>query len=311
METDLPKHNKVTGFSYDQDKCFLGLSGPVVKDQVLDCVLIPVPYDETMSFQTGSKESPAAILRSSYQLEDYDWESGIDLSSYVIATCNAVAIPAESPKKVISGIETVVSRILQDHEVGLVGLIGGEHSISVGGARALTKNKEEVSVLYLDAHADLRDEYLGTKWGHASGARRISEFAQITLGGVRTISQDEIKFAEEKGISISFWDGKKPSNEFIEQLLDNLNGDVYLSLDLDVLDPHLVGNVGNPEPGGMDWVTLMDLLDVLIAQHNLLGFDICELVPSPGSELGSYAAAKIIHRIISRYILSKNIRPSQ
>ena len=104
-----------------------------------------------------------------------------------------------------------------------------------------------------------------------------------------------------------FGSSKISSEHFLDQLFSRLKTDVYLSLDLDVLEPHLVGNVGNPEPGGMDWYTLMNLLNRLIRNHNLLGFDICELVPLPGSELGSYATAKIIHKIISEYLSAKII----
>ena len=307
MSNDSTENDLDMGFSYDQDNCFLGLSSPILKDQPLDCVLIPVPYDSTMTFQTGSKYSPESILKSSYQLEDYDWQLGIDLSSYTIATANPVDVSGEDPRQVITDIEADVIGILNRHEVGLIGLIGGEHSISIGGARAITKFNTEVSVLYLDAHADLRDEYSGTKWGHASGARRISEFADVVLGGIRSISLEEMEFAEKERLHVSFWDRNISSEHFLDQLFSRLKTDVYLSLDLDVLEPHLVGNVGNPEPGGMDWYTLMNLLNRLIRNHNLLGFDICELVPLPGSELGSYATAKIIHKIISEYLSTKII----
>lgn len=297
-------------FNTDQDNCFLGLSKPVTYNQPLDCVLVPVPYESTMSFQTGSKESPGSIIMSSYQLEDYDWELDIDLSSYSIATTNPVEITIDGPQAMINQIELSIHSLLEKHEVKLVGLIGGEHSISVGAAKALKTHNKDMSVLYLDAHADLRDSYMGSSWGHACGARRISEFTDITLGGIRSISSEEVDYAKQKGIPVSFWNGQTSSDVFIDKLLSTLNRDVYLSLDLDVLDPHIVGNVGNPEPGGLDWNILMNLIYRLISKHNLVGFDICELVPVPGNYLGSYAAAKIIYKIMADYIYINTLTSS-
>tara|TARA_A100001037_G_scaffold306707_1_gene354346 strand:- start:9788 stop:10687 length:900 start_codon:yes stop_codon:yes gene_type:complete len=288
-------------FSTDKDSCFLGLRAPA-KNEPLECLLVPVPYDSTMSFQTGSKDSPAAIMKASYQLEDYDWELEIDLSDYAIATTEALKVETLQPEDMIGGIESAVKHIMNTHDVKLLGLIGGEHSISTAGARALRSRFESLSVLYLDAHADLRDDYQGTRWGHASGARRISEFTNITIAGVRSISYEEVQFAKMHNVPIVFWNGKSAPETFIDQALEHLNTNVYLSLDLDVLEPHVIGNVGNPEPGGMDWITLMDLLKTLTTRHNLVGFDICELVPVPGNELGSYAAAKIIYKLISNNI---------
>ena len=182
----------------------------------------------------------------------------------------------------------------------LVGVIGGDHSVCIGSALAHLEHYPQMSVLYLDAHADLKDEYLGTSWGHSSGARRIHERCPVTLAGVRVMAPDERDYLREQSIPTFGW--PPPSGEtaegFAERVSASLNHQVYISLDLDVLDPSLMSAVGTPEPGGMFWNDMMDILARVAACHQIVGFDVNELAPRDGPPACTYTAAKLIYKII-------------
>ncbi|HCG91425.1 MAG TPA: agmatinase [Dehalococcoidia bacterium] len=283
---------------------FLGMDYSHLETIVPDCVIVPIPYDSTVSFNTGSRHSPKAIIQASIELEDYDWETGVNFADYVIWTTAPIDADMRGPEYMLSKIKTVINDLISQN--CLIGLIGGEHSISVGGAQAFSENFDDFSVLYLDAHADLRDEYMGTKWGHASGARRICEFSDLVIAGIRSISLDELEFARMTGIPMLFWDRNVNLENFVAEILGKLNTNVYLSLDLDVLDPSVTGTVGNPEPGGMTWMDIVFILGEISKYRNIVGFDLSELIPDGNNTSGIYAASKLIYKIMGNSIAKKS-----
>ncbi len=262
-------------------------------------VLIPVPYDSTTSFKTGARDGPESIISASYGLEDYDPELAMDVSEIGIHTTDALEPHMGGPGPMVERVRRVVSALLEDKKTHLkrtLGLIGGEHSITAGSVQAHVEAYPSLSVLYLDAHADMRGEYMGTPWGHASAARRVSEICPISLAGVRSLSQEEHEFIRSKKVPFSFSPGVGEDVP-LDVILAGLSDTVYVSVDLDVLDPSLMPAVGTPEPGGLSWLQLVSLLRKVGESRRIVGFDVCELAPSQGPAACSYIAAKLVYKL--------------
>jgi len=260
--------------------------------------LIPVPYDSTTSFRSGSRDGPEAMISASYGLEDYDFELELDASEIGIHTTGAIEPHMAGPGPMTQRIKDVVTTYLDMGKT--VGLLGGEHSITIGSVQAHIEAYPSLSVLYLDAHADLRDEYMGTPFGHASAARRAYECCPIALAGVRSLCQEEHDFIRNNDIPVWYWQPETrddPSGDSLERVLDGLSDTVYVSVDLDVLDPALMPAVGTPEPGGMAWHQLVSLLAKVAESCRIVGFDVCELAPADGPPACSYTAAKLVYKL--------------
>ncbi|MCH8108215.1 MAG: agmatinase [Chloroflexi bacterium] len=259
-------------------------------------VLIPVPYDSTTSFRSGSREGPEAIITASYGLEDYDFELELDVSEIGIHTTGALEPHMAGPSPMTERVRDAVATYLDLGKT--VGLLGGEHSITIGSVQAHVEAYPSLSVLYLDAHADLRNEYMGTPYGHASAARRVFECCPLSLAGVRSLCQEEHDFIRKNNVPVWYWDPNSDRSP-PEGVLDGLSDTVYVSVDLDVLDPALMPAVGTPEPGGMTWHELVSLLGKVAESRRIVGFDVCELAPADGPPACSYAAAKLVYKLVA------------
>ena len=265
-------------------------------------VVIPVPYDGTTSFRTGSRYGPAAIIDASRHLEDFDVELGCDPSASGIYTLPELTPDASGPARVVEQVREVVADNLESAKVPV--LVGGEHSLALGAVRACAERYGDLSVLYLDAHADLRDSYMGTKWGHATVARRISEACPIVEVGVRSISEEEFDFAQsEQGVEIHFWPTHQDELDLYSDVCGQLSPNVYLSIDLDVLDPSIMPAVGTSEPGGMNWWDITRLIREVSRRSRIVGFDVLELSPEEGPVACSSTAARLIYKVMG-YILT-------
>ena len=300
------------------DQCELENSG---------AVLIPVPYDSTASFRGGAGEGPAAMIQASGALEDYDLELDLDVSQIGIHTAPFLEPHLGSPELMVQRVRQAVATYLRPDRV--VGVLGGEHSITAGAVQAHLDQDPELSVLYLDAHADLRDEYMGTQWGHASGARRIHAWCPLVLVGVRSICEEERDYlnscqvepqrvrhggsgrsqpgsamgAQSNApaspvISTFFWPNND-ENSLTTEVISRLGDRVYVSVDLDVFDPSVMAAVGTPEPGGMSWNQVTGLLRAVAESRRIVGFDVCELAPREGPVACTYTAAKLVYKLIA------------
>lgn len=260
-------------------------------------VLIPVPIDSTTSFRTGARHGPAAIIAASAALEDYDIELGVDVADFGIYTTPPLEPHVGDPHQMMERVRAAVSHYASQGSGKLTGVIGGDHSATIGSALAHLKRHPDLSVLYIDAHADLRDEYQGTTWGHSSGARRIAEYCPVSLIGVRALALEEREFIEASGIPTCYW---PPANQAdVLDIIAGLGPRVYVSVDLDVLDPSEMPAVGTPEPGGMRWLELTGLLRQVCQERHIVGFDICELAPDQGLPAHSYTAAKLVYKLLA------------
>ena len=268
--------------------------------------IIPVPYDSTTSFRSGSRDGPEAMITASYGLEDYDFELELDVSEIGIHTTGAIEPHMAGPGPMTERIKSVVGDYLTMGKT--IGLLGGEHSITIGSVQAHVEAYPDLSVLYLDAHADLRNEYMGTPYGHASAARRAYECCPIALAGIRSMCQEEHDFIRENNIPVWYWDSNSLNSSW-ESILDSLSGSVYVSVDLDVLDPALMPAVGTPEPGGLAWHQLVSLLGKVAESRRIVGFDVCELAPADGPPACSYTAAKLVYKLVA-YACRNKSQPS-
>ncbi len=273
---------------------FLALPPDQSALETASAVLIPVPIDSTTSFRSGARYGPAAIITASAGLEDYDLELGIDVAELGIHTAPALEPHVGDPEQMASRVRQAVAYYQSQNK--LTGVIGGDHSAAIGSALACLDKYPGLSVLYIDAHADLRDEYQGTGWGHGSAARRIAEHCPVSLVGVRTLALEERDFIEQAGIRVCYW---PPGDGYVDDIIAGLSPQVYVSVDLDALDPAEMAAVGTPEPGGMRWLELVGLLRRVAEQRQVVGFDVCELAPNEGPPANSYTAAKLVYKLVA------------
>ena len=257
-------------------------------------VLIPVPYDSTTSYRGGARDGPAAIIAASGQMEDYDPELDLDVAELGIHTTPALEPHMGGPALMVQRVREAVASCIAPGRV--VGVLGGEHSLTAGSVQAHFDAFPSLSVLYLDAHADLRDEYQGTPWGHASAARRAFDHCPVVLAGVRSLCLEERDFIRDNGIPV--W-RCPPDGSLLpaEDIASALGDEVYVSVDLDVFDPSLMSAVGTPEPGGLSWTQVVSLLRRVGESRKIVGFDVCELSPGEGPTACSYTAARLVAKL--------------
>ena len=258
-------------------------------------VVLPVPYEATTSYRKGTQDGPAAIIRASAEMEDYDAETASE-------PCAAGIHTAPPLEPALGGPGAMAERVAQ--AVGAyadagkrVALLGGEHSLSSGAVAALAGRVPGLSVLVFDAQADLRDEYQGSRHSHACATRRILDHAPATVVGVRSLTAEEAAFAAERNVPL-FRRGPDPIVD-VDAIAATLGPDVYVSFDLDALDPSLMAAVGTPEPGGLGWWEALRILRAVGERRRIVGFDVVELAPGEGPESCAYTAAKLAYKLIA------------
>ncbi|MDH4268746.1 MAG: agmatinase [Dehalococcoidia bacterium] len=275
---------------------FAGLEAPYSNLQQAKTVILPVPYDSTSEWRSGSRHGPQAIIDASQYLELYDLELDRQIYKVGISTLPQVEPLLSSPQDMIDRVYTVVKGLIQKEKFVL--LLGGEHSLSLGAVRAFNEAFPALSVLQLDAHADLRNEYLGTKYGQACVMRRIFELCPISQVGVRSLSWEEKQFLRQNKLTPFYMSGLASNTDSIDQIADSLTEDVYVTLDVDVLDPSIMPAVGTPEPDGMSWRQVLDIIEGVALHKHVVGFDLMEFCPQEGPGSCAFLLAKLAYRFI-------------
>jgi agmatinase len=275
---------------------FGGLDAECIVYEAAKYVVLPVPYDLTSTYEPGSRKGPAAILAASANMELYDEELQKETYRDGIYTASAVETDARGPKYMVDAVQQAVADILVDRKIPV--MLGGEHSISFGAALAMKNAYPDISVLHFDAHADMRDQYQGSPFSHACVARRIYETCPIVQVGIRSMSMNEAVFMKENRVKSYSADFVLDDPHWIETILQHLAGDVYISIDLDALDPAVMPATGTPEPGGISWRHILKLLQVVSKKCKVRGFDVVELSPIPGMVAPDFLATKMIYRIM-------------
>ncbi|MFH1478250.1 MAG: agmatinase [Candidatus Omnitrophota bacterium] len=265
-------------------------------------VIVPVPYGKTVSYKKGTEHGPLAILKASDNLELFDEELNLETYKFGIATLPFLKVGGLKPEKMISRVEKNVSKVLEKEKFPIV--IGGEHSVTIGAIKAVRKKHSDFSVLYFDAHSDLRDSYNHSKYNHACVARRILEYAGIVEVGIRSFSKEENDFSVENKLNVIKMLDVLEDKDIKNSIKRGLKQKVYISIDLDVFDPSIMPSVGTPEPGGMSWYGFLNILKEVIKEKHIVGFDVVELCPTRNMVRSDFFAAKLIYKTLG-YIFSK------
>jgi len=275
---------------------FLDMDEEFAQEQNARYVLLPVPYDGTSTFIKGADKGPQAIIEASDSLELYDVVYGFEAYTAGIFTDHS-QLDLSSPDAMA---ESVYRRVCHFMELGkTVGLLGGEHSVSVGAIRAAKERHPNLSVLQIDAHADLRDEYHGSPLNHACVMRRAQTMgANVVQVGIRNVCIEEKEYVvKENTFYAHEIAGANP--EWMDRVCYRLTDEVYLTIDLDGLDPSVLPATGTPLPGGLSWYELTRLLDKVAKNRKIVGFDVVELCPQPDNVVSDVLAATLVYRIIT------------
>lgn len=287
----------MTNFSYPTLEPFNFLGLTEQDYQKAKIVILPVPYSSTTYWGSGTKEGPRAIIDASRHIELYDIEVKNNPSKKGIFTLEQLEPSKNSPKETILRIKNVVDKILKDKKFPLI--LGGEHSITLGAILSFKQKFSDFSVLQIDAHTDLRDEFEGTKYHHANVMRRIRDLKLPAVQvGVRSVSKEEMEYVKRKKIDTIFYAPQIP----VEKIISTLKKNVYLTFDLDALDPSIMPSVGTPEPGGLGWYETLGLIKEVSKKRKIIGADVVELDPIPGVIAPDFLAAKLVYKI-TNYIL--------
>ncbi len=265
-------------------------------------VILPVPYDATTTYQAGTRNGPRALIEASRCLEFYDEETGKNFSGVGVCTLDEM--------EVVDDAEKMVNRVCEGTRVLLgdnkkVVMIGGEHSISSGAVRAHLEKYPDLTVLHVDAHADMRDELGENRYNHGCVARRISEMCPIVSVAVRSIAEEEAEHIRNSSkIKIFFAKDIHNSTAWMDEVVKSLGKNVYITIDLDAFDISIMPSVGTPQPGGLQWYQMLEFMRKIAAAKNVVGFDVTELMPIPGNHAPDVLAAKLVYKLIG-YFFSK------
>jgi agmatinase len=284
MSQFLPPHN------------FGGLDASLTTLERSPIVVLPVPYEQTTSYRGGTKEGPAAIIEASRNMELYDEELAYAVYQQGIYTAQALEPLTQGPAFMMERIYETVQHFLRQGK--FVVMLGGEHSISFGMAKALKEHYASLSVLQLDAHADLRTAYLGSEYNHACVMRRISQLAPCVQVGIRSLSEEEAADIPRVNSHIVFCKDLRDGTASLSDMVAKLSAEVFVTIDLDVFDPAYVPAVGTPEPGGLDWYAVLNIIQTVARTKKIVGFDVVELAPLPGMVASDFLAAKLIYKVL-------------
>jgi agmatinase len=256
--------------------------------------ILPVPYDATSSWMKGSEKGPSALLDASPNLEFYDIITESDIRKRGIYTLDPV-VAGDDPDTMVAAVRKAVDSILEGGRFPVI--IGGNHSVPIGSMQAFASRYDKLTILQLDAHSDLRPEYLGSPYNHASVMARASELAPVVQVGIRSMCEEELPYADHNRIFYAHQLYEDPS--LYDEAVDMLTSNVYVTIDLDVFDPSIMPSTGTPEPGGLMWYDVTGFLAKVAARKRIVGFDIVELCPNPANKAPDFMAAKLLYHFLS------------
>jgi N1-aminopropylagmatine ureohydrolase len=286
-------------FEYDQQTLgeFGGTTPTTTNFEQARVVILPIPLDRTTSYVPGTRNGPHEILIASSHMELWDEETQTDVHSVGIYTLPEMDFPFGTMDEVVKEIRRVSSELVSRNK--FVVSLGGEHAITGPIVAAFASKYAGLSVLQLDAHADLRDTYMGTPHNHACAMRRVLEYARCTQVGIRSLSPEEAETAPSLPTEIFYDYNMREQPDWIDRIVDSLSETVYVTIDVDAFDPAIMPATGTPEPGGLTWYEALALLRRTIERRRVVGCDIVELSPIPGNVAPNFLCAKLIYKILS------------
>ncbi len=255
-------------------------------------VLIPVPYDGTSTWQKGSDKGPEAFLEASENMELYDIETRSEVYKKGIYLAPSVT-ENSSPEKMVEAVYKTTKNYLKQEK--FVTLFGGEHSISIGSIKAFNETFEDLTVVQIDAHADLRPEYEGSSCNHACAVHEASKKTNLIQVGIRSMDVSEVEHMDENQVYFAHDLYEDWQDDAIGQMTPN----VFITIDLDAFDPSILPSTGTPEPGGLFWYETLEFLKMMFKKKNVVGFDIVELCPNKNERSSDFLAAKLYYKMLS------------
>jgi agmatinase len=261
-------------------------------------VVLPIPVDRTTSYVGGTRNGPREILQASSHMELWDEELGVDVHDVGIFTLPEMELPFGELEPLMQEIQRVAAEVLQRDKFLVT--LGGEHSITPPLVAAAAAKHPGLSVLQIDAHADLRDSYMGTRHNHACAMRRSLEHAPVTQVGIRSLSTEEAQRAPSLQTRIFYDHDMRRDPRWIERVVDAVgDGPVYITIDVDGMDPAIMPATGTPEPGGLSWYEILALLRATITTRTVVACDVVELSPLPGLMAPNFLCAKLVYKILT------------
>lgn len=261
-------------------------------------VILPVPLDRTTSYVPGTRNGPREILQASSHMELWDEEVGADVHPVGLFTLPEMELPFGELQEVMDEIQRVAAEILSRDKFLVT--LGGEHSITPPLVAAAAARYPGLAVLQIDAHADLRDSYMGTRQNHACAIRRSLEVAPVTQVGIRSLSAEEARALPSLKNATVFYDATmRRDSAWVDRVVETLGDPVYITIDVDGLDPAIMPATGTPEPGGLSWYEALELLRATIMRRTVVACDIVELSPLPGLMAPNFLCAKLVYKILS------------
>ena len=259
-----------------------------------DIVILPVPFDKTSSWIKGSAKGPRSIINASGNMELYDIETASEVYKKGIHTSKEIV--SDNSLEMINKVQRNVGKLLSDGKFAVV--LGGEHTVSLGSVKAHAEHFNNMSILHLDAHSDMRDSYEGDKYSHACVIARAKEMTgNIVSVGIRSMDSSELENIDKK--KIFYASAIRKSEGWIKKVAGKLSKNVYVTIDLDVFDPSIMPSTGTPEPGGLGWYEVIDLLEHVSESKDIIGFDVVELCPNKNNAAPDFLAAKLIYKLLS------------
>ena len=273
-------------------KNYAGIPDKYARLDEAKVVLIPVPYDGTSTWQKGADKGPQAFLDASENMELYD----IETRSEVYKKGVYLTLPVTentSPEKMVEAVhKTTKNYIKQDK---FVTLFGGEHSISIGSIRAFNEAFPDLTVVQIDAHADLRKEYEGSSCNHACAVHEASKTTNLIQVGIRSMDGEELEYMDENQVYFAH----DLYEDWMDDAIGQMTPNVFLTIDLDAFDPSIMPSTGTPEPGGLFWYETLEFLKLIFKKKNVVGFDIVELCPNKEEKSSDFLAAKLYYKMLS------------
>ena len=273
---------------------YAGIPDEYAKLETANVVLIPVPYDGTSTWQKGADKGPEAFLNASENMELYDIETDKEVYKEGIFLTDAIT-ENSSPENMVEAVHSEVKKYINKNK--FVTIFGGEHSVSIATIRAFNECFNSLTVLHIDAHADLRKEYEGSSCNHACAVYEANQNTNLVQVGIRSMdisekrvmNTDKVFFAHDMAVN-EYW---------MDDVLDQLTGNVFITFDLDALDPSIMPSTGTPEPGGLLYYETLEFLKKVFNERNVVGFDIVELCPNPQEKSSDFIAAKLYYKMLN------------
>lgn len=282
---------------------FMGLDEEGSDFAKASAVILPVPYEATVSYGAGTAHGPGAIIEASRFIELYDQELDAEPADVGIATLPSLSLTGAGPEAAVAELRESYDAVLAESGDKFVIMLGGEHSISSAPILAWTDRLEregrKLTVLQFDAHTDLRAEYEGSPYSHAAVMHRVHERVNLVAVGIRAITREEMQLARSRdNVHLFLADDIHTGDAWMDDVMSKLGDDVYISFDVDGFDPSLVPSTGTPEPGGLQWYPVMKLLRRVFRERTVHAADVVELAPIPGLSAPDFLVAKLVYKMI-------------